>query len=64
MAIDDDKDTLPIKQLWEEYWNQRKLEVISEIFSPDFVFHAGEDQFHGIDVAINVIASTLVSDNA
>jgi predicted ester cyclase len=36
-----------ISRLFDEVWNQQKLAVIEEIFTPDFRFHAGSTVLEG-----------------
>lgn len=43
MSLNENKET--IRRFWEEIFNQRKLELIDEIFTGDYVYHgaAGQD---------------------
>lgn len=38
-----------VRRTIEEVWNQGKLEIIDEIFSPDLVFHDVDADFHGYE---------------
>lgn len=46
MSLNENKET--IRRFWEEIFNKRKLELVDEVFTDDYVYHgaAGQD-VHG-----------------
>ena len=44
------------KKVWEEIWNQGKMELVDEIFSPDIIRHdPNRTELHGIEATKNFI---------
>lgn len=39
--------TLPVHRLFDEVWNQRKLDVLDAILMPDFVLNPGPQEIRG-----------------
>ena len=50
-----------IQRLWDECWNERKFDVIHEIFTEDFTLHAFGNTAQGREVVQQVLRDTVAS---